>query len=66
VLRIGDDGIGYPENVDYQSSKSLGLKLIHNLSRQLKGSVIRDLSKRGTNYIIRFQEVRQDPFHSIA
>lgn len=66
VLRIGDDGVGYPESMDYQSSKSLGLKLIHNLSRQLKGSVIRDLSKRGTNYIIRFQEVRQDPFHSIA
>ena len=66
VLRIGDDGIGYPESMDYQSSKSLGLKLIHNLSRQLKGSVIRDLSKRGTNYVIRFQEVSQDPFHSIA
>jgi two-component sensor histidine kinase len=66
ILRIGDDGIGYPESMDYQTSKSLGLKLIHNLSRQLKGSVIRDLSKRGTNYIIRFQEVNQDPFHSIA
>ncbi|MEJ2585935.1 MAG: sensor histidine kinase [Robiginitalea sp.] len=66
VLRIGDNGVGYPESMDYQSSKSLGLKLIHNLSRQLKGSVIRDLSKRGTNYIIRFQEVRQEPFHSIA
>ncbi len=66
VLRIGDDGVGYPENMDYKASKSLGLKLIHNLSRQLKGSVIRDLSKRGTNYIIRFEEVRQDPFHSMA
>ena len=66
VLRIGDDGVGYPENMDYKTSKSLGLKLIHNLSRQLKGSVIRDLSKRGTNYIIRFEEVRQDPFHSMA
>ena len=66
VLRIGDNGVGYPETMDYQASKSLGLKLIHNLSRQLKGSVIRDLSKRGTNYIIRFQEVTQDPFHSMA
>jgi two-component sensor histidine kinase len=66
VLRIGDDGVGYPENMDYKTSKSLGLKLIYNLSRQLKGSVIRDLSKRGTNYIIRFEEVRQDPFHSMA
>jgi two-component sensor histidine kinase len=66
VLRIGDDGIGYPENMDYKASKSLGLKLIHNLSRQLRGSVIRDLSKRGTNYVIRFQEVQQDAFHSLA
>ena len=66
VLRIGDNGVGYPESMDYQTSKSLGLKLIHNLSRQLKGSVMRDLSKRGTNYIIRFQEVTQDPFHSMA
>lgn len=66
VLRIGDDGIGYPDNMDYKASKSLGLKLIHNLSRQLKGSVIRDLSKRGTYYIIRFKEVQQDPFHSLA
>ena len=66
VLRIGDNGVGYPESMDYQTSKSLGLKLIHNLSRQLKGSVMRDLSKRGTNYIIRFLEVTQDPFHSIA
>lgn len=66
VLRIGDNGVGYPETMDYQTSRSLGLKLIYNLSRQLKGSVIRDLSKRGTNYIIRFQEVPQDPFHSIA
>jgi len=66
VLRIGDDGVGYPENMDYKTSKSLGLKLIYNLSRQLKGSVIRDLSKGGTNYIIRFEEVRQDPFHSLA
>lgn len=66
ILRIGDNGVGFPENMDYKTTKSLGLKLIHNLSRQLKGSVIRDLSKRGTNYIIRFQEVNNDPFHSLV
>lgn len=66
ILRIGDNGVGFPEDMDYQTSKSLGLKLIHNLTRQLKGSVIRDLSRRGTYYIIRFQEVGQDPFHSLA
>lgn len=66
ILRIGDNGIGYPDTVSHKTSKSLGLKLIHNLSRQLKGSVIRDASKKGTNYIIRFREVTHAPFHTIA
>ncbi len=59
VLNIGDNGIGFPETVNYKNSKSLGLKLIHNLTRQLKGTIQRDISKKGTNYIIRFQEIKQ-------
>ena len=66
ILRIGDNGIGFPENIDHKTTKSLGLKLIHNLSRQLKGSVIRDLSKKGTYYIIRFQETNQNPLHTLS
>ncbi len=59
VMSIGDNGIGFPDSVNYKNSKSLGLKLIHNLARQLKGSITRDLSVKGTNYIIRFQEIGQ-------
>ncbi|AZQ58689.1 sensor histidine kinase [Maribacter sp. MJ134] len=59
VLNIGDNGVGFPETVNYKNSKSLGLKLIHNLTRQLKGTIQRDSSKKGTNYIIKFQEVKQ-------
>lgn len=66
ILRIGDNGVGFPEEVTPASTKSLGLKLIHNLTRQLKGSVIRDTSIKGTNYVIRFQEIAHAPFHSIA
>jgi two-component sensor histidine kinase len=66
VLRIGDNGVGYPESITHKSTKSLGLKLIYNLSRQLQGSVIRDLSKEGTNYIIRFHELNPSSFHSLA
>ncbi len=66
ILRIGDNGVGFPEEITPASTKSLGLKLIHNLSRQLKGSVIRDSSKKGTNYVIRFQEIAHAPFHGIA
>jgi len=57
VLSIGDNGIGIPEKITFKNTKSLGLKLIHNLARQLRGSITRDYSKKGTNYVVRFQEV---------
>ncbi|WP_027078711.1 sensor histidine kinase [Maribacter antarcticus] len=59
VLNIGDNGKGFPETITHKNSKSLGLKLIHNLTRQLKGTIQRDVSKKGTNYIIRFHEITQ-------
>lgn len=57
LLKIGDDGVGFPESVTHKNTQSLGLKLIHNLARQLKGSIKRDLTQKGTCYNIRFQEV---------
>ncbi|PXX24275.1 sensor histidine kinase [Arenibacter sp. ARW7G5Y1] len=61
ILYIGDDGEGFPEDISHRNTKSLGLKLIHNLSRQLKGSLNRDSSKKGTNYIVKFSDI-QHPF----
>jgi two-component sensor histidine kinase len=57
ILEIGDDGVGFPDTVNYRNSKSLGLKLIHNLTRQLEGTITKDLSKKGTNYIVSFKEI---------
>jgi len=65
-LEIGDDGEGFPLNVNHKNTKSLGLKLIHNLARQLKGTIIRDDSKKGTNYVVKFREVNQQQFDSVA
>ncbi|MBU2996563.1 sensor histidine kinase [Cellulophaga baltica] len=62
VLNIGDNGEGYPETITPKNSKSLGLKLIYNLTRQLKGSILKDATKKGTNYIITFKEINQT-FH---
>ncbi|MFC4094331.1 sensor histidine kinase [Euzebyella saccharophila] len=56
-LNICDNGIGYSKDVDLRTSKSLGLKLIHTLARQLKGSVKRDSSIKGTCYHIIFKEI---------
>ncbi|MBT2163421.1 sensor histidine kinase [Zobellia barbeyronii] len=65
VLNMGDDGQGFPKDVTHKNSKSLGLKLIHNLSRQLQGSIIRDLTQKGTHYTIKFKEIR-DQITSVA
>lgn len=59
VLNIGDDGIGFPDTIDPKTTKSLGLKLIHNLARQLKGTIEKDPSKQGTNYIVKFSELNK-------
>lgn len=58
-LRIGDNGSGIPKDVNFRNTKSLGLKLIHKLTLQLRGNVEMDNSKIGTNYIITFQEIEQ-------
>ncbi|WP_226979455.1 sensor histidine kinase [Zobellia roscoffensis] len=65
ILNLGDNGQGFPEDITHKNSKSLGLKLIHNLSRQLQGSIIRDLSQKGTHYTIKFKEIR-DQVTSVA
>ncbi len=66
VLQIGDNGIGFPEKVNFKESKSLGLKLIYNLVRQLKGSIKRDTTKKGTNYVINFREIGALDLNSVA
>ena len=56
-LQLTDNGIGFSEKLDFRNSKSLGLKLIHNLARQLKGSGKRLHTEKGTNYCITFQDI---------
>ncbi len=58
-ILIGDNGIGFPNAVNFRNTKSLGLKLIHRLALQLKGNIEKDNSEAGTHYIITFQEIEQ-------
>lgn len=55
-LRISDNGIGFSEEIDFENNTSLGLKLIQNLARQLRGSVKRTGTSQGTSYQIQFRE----------
>lgn len=63
-MYLGDNGIGFPEDIDPKTTKSLGLKLIHNLARQLRGSIVRDNEAKGTYYQINFEEVVEE-FNSV-
>lgn len=59
LLEIGDNGRGFPKDVTFRNTESLGLKLVHKLVLQLEGNIEKDNTKPGTNYIIHFQEIQE-------
>jgi two-component system sensor kinase len=53
TLRIKDNGIGIPDNIDISNTGTLGMELITTLTSQLEGSI--ELNKsQGTEFIIKF------------
>ena len=54
LLEFGDDGVGLPEHIDFHTTHSLGLQLIHLLTtHDLHGSVTQ-VREEGTTYLIEF------------
>lgn len=53
-LIVGDDGVGFPVSVDWRNTKTLGLRLVNTLTRQLNGEVELDQSGN-TQFYIRFR-----------
>jgi two-component sensor histidine kinase len=57
-LVISDDGVGFPEDLDFKNIKtSLGLKLVNSLVKQLDGTIKLD-SSHGTEFTIKFKELK--------
>jgi len=54
-LTVSDNGIGFPRDVDFQQTESLGLQLVRILTDQLSGSIELHRSS-GTKFIITFTE----------
>lgn len=52
-LTVADNGVGLPESVEPQTTKSLGLRLVHALTRQLRGTLELDRDS-GTRFTITF------------
>jgi PAS domain S-box-containing protein len=53
-LSCKDDGVGIPENLDWQNPKSLGLRLVGILTKQIDGRLTLDRSAEGTRFELTF------------
>ncbi len=53
VLEVSDDGVGFPESVDFGNTASLGLQLVNSLVAQLGGIVALERGA-GTTFRIEF------------
>ena len=53
ILVVSDNGVGFPEGLDFRSTESLGLQIVADLVEQLKGTI--ELDRRGgTKFKISF------------
>lgn len=53
VIEVADNGIGIPEEIDFQNTTTLGLQLVDLLTHQIEGKVTLD-RKGGTKFTIQF------------
>ncbi|MDW7732433.1 MAG: PAS domain S-box protein [Methanolobus sp.] len=57
ILKVKDNGIGLPSEIDFRNTESLGLQLVTTLVDQIDGTIELDTSE-GTEFIIGFKEVK--------
>lgn len=58
MLKVSDNGVGLPANINFQETKSLGLTLIHDLTQQLRGDLNIKKLNPGTEFTLRFSELK--------
>ena len=56
TLIVRDNGIGFPEDIDFRNTESLGLELVCIFTEQLDGTIELDRSN-GTAFVITFSEI---------
>ncbi|MEG4105575.1 PAS domain S-box protein [Microcoleus sp. S13_C5] len=55
VLTVSDSGIGFPQHLDYRKARTLGLRLVGSLVKQIRGE-IELLETTGTTFRITFSQ----------
>jgi PAS domain S-box-containing protein len=58
VLTYHDNGVGIPDNIDFENSKTLGMRLINALVDELDGKLTLDRTG-GTTFKIEFSEISE-------
>lgn len=54
-LVLKDNGVGFPDNLDYKNTDSLGLRLVNMLTDQIEGKISLDRTS-GTSFTINLKE----------
>jgi len=64
VLTVADNGIGFPPEVDFRNTLSLGLKLVNVLTGQIRGTIVLS-QEQGTRFDITFpgNVIEQENIH---
>ncbi|MGF7118314.1 sensor histidine kinase [Methanobacterium oryzae] len=52
---VSDNGVGFPENIDFQNTESLGLQLVKALVNQLNGKIELERNN-GTKFTLKFKK----------
>jgi len=53
TLRVADDGVGFPEELDFHNTESMGMQLVTIFTEQLEGTIKLNREK-GTEFVITF------------
>jgi two-component sensor histidine kinase len=56
TLTVSDSGVGFPPEVDFRQTKSLGMQLVTMLAEQLRGTMVLD-RRGGTTFTLTFSEL---------
>lgn len=56
TLSISDNGVGFPDDLDFRNIETLGMQLVNSLVKQINGTI--DLDRTcGTKFKITFKEL---------
>jgi PAS domain S-box-containing protein len=57
ILICSDNGVGFPEDIDFKETTTLGMQLVRSLVKQLDG-IIELYRGNGTKFTIKFKELK--------